>query len=91
MSRHYARKVDTTQADIVAALRACGWMVWVIGEPCDLLCFKAGVWRALETKTPNRANGRYAPRKDQERQNSFIALTNTPRATTPEMALAALQ
>jgi hypothetical protein len=90
MSRHYARKVDTTQADIVNGLRACGWLVWIIEWPCDLLCYRAGVWKTLECKTANRKGGRYKPRKDQMDQNDFCEMTNTPRATSPAAAIAAL-
>jgi len=86
----YAKRVDKTQAEIVAAVRAAGWLVWLIGEPCDALCYRAGVWRTLEIKTPNRANGKYKPRKDQAEQNDFCERTGTPRVTTPHEAVAAL-
>lgn len=86
-----ARKVDMTQAAIVSALRKAGWQVWVIEEPCDLLCFRAGVWKTLECKSP--ANKRGDPRVDkrQVKQNEFLAMTKTPRATSPESAIAALE
>lgn len=85
--RHWARKVDTTQKAIVDAVRKAGWSVWHIEEPCDLLCFKAGVWRTLECKSP--ANKRGDPKRDarQARQDQFIALTATPRVTSAEQAL----
>ncbi len=86
----YARKVDTTQADIVAALRKAGWLVWIISEPCDLLCFRAGQFRTLECKTPRNKAG--DPRRDkrQKAQDEFIALTGTPRVTSAEQALKAM-
>ena len=89
----FARKADATQSAIVAAIRAAGWECWYIGEPADLLCYHhgKGIWRVLEAKTPNRKNGRYHPRKDQAEQNDFCARTNTPRVTSPEAALEALQ
>ena len=87
----YARRTDTTQADIVTALRAAGWLVWIIEEPCDLLCYRGGIWRTLECKTANRKNGGYRPRKDQKEQSDFCALTGTARATSPEAAIAALE
>jgi hypothetical protein len=90
MSRHYARKVDTTQAGIIAALRAAGWLVYPIGEPCDLLCYRAGIWRTLECKTPKNKRGDPREDKRQARQAEFLAMTNTPRATSPEAAIAAL-
>lgn len=86
----YARKVDTTQAEIVEALRKAGWMVWIIEEPCDLLCYRNGVWKTVECKTP--ANKRGDPRLDkrQKAQNVFCTVTGTPRVTSAEAALRAL-
>ncbi len=37
--RRAARKDDNQQA-IVDALRACGALVWVLDEPCDLLVYR---------------------------------------------------
>jgi hypothetical protein len=48
----YAAKVDSTQPAIVKALRKAGVKVWVIGQPCDLLTFWAGLWLPLEVKSP---------------------------------------
>lgn len=88
--RRYARKIDTTQTEIVNALRAVGWQVWFIGEPCDLLCYRAGVWRTLEAKSPRNKRG--DPRRDkrQSKQDEFLAATNTPRVTSAAQAIAAL-
>lgn len=85
-----ARKVDTTQWEIVNALRAVGWLVWFIGEPCDLLCYRAGIWRTLECKTPRNKSG--DPRRDkrQGKQREFLELTSTPIATSGAQAIAAL-
>lgn len=91
MSRRYARKVDTTQAEIVAALRKAGWLVWIIEEPCDLLCFKAGVWRTLECKSPRNKRGDPKRDKRQAKQDEFIELTGTALVTSAEGALAALE
>lgn len=88
--RHYARKVDTTQAVIVEAIRAAGWQVWIIEEPCDLLCFKHGIWKTIECKTPRNKRGDPKRDKRQAKQDEFIADTGTPRVTTPEVALAYL-
>lgn len=88
--RYYARKVDTTQAEIVNALRACGWQVWIIGEPCDLLCYRAGQWKTLECKTPRNKRGDPRHDKRQQKQAEFLAATGTPRATSPAAAIAAL-
>jgi hypothetical protein len=86
----WARKTDTTQEAIVAAIRACGWHVWIIEEPCDLLCFKAGTFKTLECKTPRNRRGDPRMDKRQRAQAAFCALTNTPYVTTPEAALEAL-
>jgi hypothetical protein len=88
----YARRVDTTQTEIVDALRKAGWLVWMIEEPCDLLCYhvERGIWRTLECKTANRKDGTYRPRKDQAQQNIFCCITRTPRVTSAEAALEAL-
>lgn len=86
----YARKTDTSQQAIVAALRACGWLVFCVGEPCDLFAYKNGVWRALEVKTPRNKRGDPRLDKRQAEQAEFCRLTDTPYVTTPEGALQAL-
>lgn len=90
MSRNrYAQKRDTTEPAIVEALEKAGWQVWR-ELPVDLLCFRAGVFKTLECKTPR--NKKLDPRKDKRRvkQDAFIAATGTARVTTPEAALAAV-
>lgn len=91
MIRRFARKVDTTQAAIIEAVRAAGWQVFLIGEPCDLLCFKHGVWKTIECKTPRNKRGDPRLDKRQQKQAEFLAATSTPRVTTPEAALDYLQ
>ena len=87
----FAKRTDTTQAEIVEALRKCGYSCYVIGWPCDLLVYRADIgFRALEVKTPNRKDGSYRPRKDQATQRAFVELTGTPVVTTPQQALDAL-
>ena len=86
----YARKTDTTQADIVSALRSAGWHVWLIGIPCDALCYKNGVFRMLEFKTARNKRGEPRLDKRQTAQAEFCALTGTPYVTSPEQALEAL-
>jgi len=53
--RHAAR-VDSTQSAIVAALRAAGARVWIIGLPVDLLVGVTGakgqIFAFFECKTP---------------------------------------
>lgn len=48
--RTYARKVDENQPQIVAALRAIGVSVWIIGEPVDLMIGYRGRTGAIEIK-----------------------------------------
>ena len=48
--RRYAARKDANQSDVVDALRACGWFVWVQDQPCDLLVGKAGLNLLLEVK-----------------------------------------
>ena len=48
--RHAAR-VDANQAEIVAALRAAGASVWIIGLPVDLLVGFRGQSLLMEVKT----------------------------------------
>jgi hypothetical protein len=51
--RHAAR-VDTNQQAIVAALRAAGAYVWIIGLPVDLLVgYKNHTW-LMEIKTTSK-------------------------------------
>lgn len=87
----YAKRKDDSQDAIVDALRAAGWTVWIIGWPCDLLCYKRGRGlRTLECKTGRGKSRRARIRNDQEAQNAFCELTETPRVTCPEEALLAV-
>ena len=45
-----AARVDATQAEIVAALRAIGATVWIVGLPLDLLVGYAGKTLLMECK-----------------------------------------
>lgn len=89
MRQRYAAKADKAQPDIVKAVKAAGWLTWIIGRPVDLLCYKAGKgFRLMECKT---AQGKKNPKavidKRQREQIEFIEATGTPRVTTPEEAL----
>jgi hypothetical protein len=93
----YALKVDSTQATIKAGLEQAGIRVWIISEPCDLLCYfwckKHGrsCWQPLECKP---LTGKKSPkariRTDQPEQNMFLADTQTPVVTSAMEALLAL-
>ena len=95
--RGYARKQDGTQGDIVAGLRQAGVKVWIIAEPCDLLCrfwcknHRFHCWQTLEVKP---LIGKLAPkarrRTDQPEQDQFLADTQTPVVTSVEEALLTL-
>ncbi len=48
-----AQRIDSNQAEIVAALKRTGCTVEFIGQPLDLLVGRAGVTYLLELKTEN--------------------------------------
>jgi hypothetical protein len=85
----YARKVDASQGQIVAALRKAGISVWIIGEPCDLLTYnpRTQLWKPLEVKPTDLHN---AHRKDQGRQREFMATYAVPIVKTAQEALKAV-
>lgn len=56
-----AAKVDQSQPDIVAALRACGDYVAIIREPVDLLVRTGSVYWTAECKTPGKNAKRRQP------------------------------
>lgn len=90
-----ARKVDSSQTAIVAALRQAGVDVFIIGQPVDLLTHYRGVWRPIEVKPaaePGIRVGRLAIRRrtDQERQSEFIRTFAIPVVRTPLQALEAI-
>lgn len=86
----YALRKDESQDAIVKAIRAAGWLCFVMHEPCDLLCWKQGKgWRVLECKTPTKT-GKRRKRLDQKVQDQFLELTKTPVVLTPFDALLAL-
>jgi len=86
--RHAARS-DTSRAAIVKAIRQCGWHVWDIKRPVDILCWKPGRgFKPLEIKTPSgKKNPKAIIDKRQKDQIEFIELTGTPRVITPEQAI----
>ena len=51
----YAKRVDANQDAIVAALRAAGAYVWIIGLPVDLLVGYAGHTFLVEIKRDSRS------------------------------------
>lgn len=76
---------DSTQTEIVDALRKAGVSVWIIGQPCDLLTHYHGRWQVMECKPlAKRA------RKDQDEQSQFLAAYAVPIVRTPLQAIEAL-
>jgi hypothetical protein len=87
-----AAKVDKSQALIVAALRAAGAFVYVIGRPVDLAVRYRNpeslewLWTLAECKSdrPTSEGGRY---KGSQEQQEFIKLHDVPVWRTPTEAL----
>jgi hypothetical protein len=95
--RRYARKVDSTQAEIVSGLRAAGVHVEIIEEPCDLLCHywsrQAGrfLWQPIECKPlTGKRSLKARIRKDQAAQTDFLTMYRVPVVTSAAEALEAL-
>jgi hypothetical protein len=93
----YARKVDSTQPLIVTGLEQAGVKVYVIEEPCDLLCYfwckkhDRHCWQTLECKPLIGVRHPKARRRtDQPEQNQFLEDTKTPVVTSATEALLAL-
>lgn len=85
-----AAKRDSSETEIVAAIEKAGWQVFR-SLPADLLCFKAGVWKVLEAKSPRNQKGDPRHDKRQKAQAEFLSLTSTPVVVTPQQALDALE
>jgi hypothetical protein len=91
-----AKKVDSSQAEIVAALRSAGVHVEIIGRPVDLLTYYRGRWLPLETKPAAEPGIRVKTRavrrrNDQERQEAFCHTFGVPIVRTAQEALAAVR
>lgn len=78
----YARRIDSSQASIVDALRAAGCTVFIISKPVDLLVTYEGRWQPMECK-PEGAK----PRSDQAIQTALCELLHIPVVKTPQEAL----
>lgn len=50
--QRWAAKSDANQGQIVRALRAAGYRVWIIRRPVDLLVRTKGGWLLMEVKVP---------------------------------------
>lgn len=72
LNRH-AAKADANQPEIVAALRAAGFVVWHIGWPVDLLVGCGRAWLPMEIKA-----GKENENKLTSDQRKFIAVGGGP-------------
>lgn len=95
--RRYARKTDSTQAEIVRGLETAGVKVWVIEEPCDLLCrfwsntTRRFLWQPLECKPlTGKRNPKARIRKDQPAQTAFLQGNDVPVVTSAAEAIEVL-
>ncbi len=95
--QRWATKIDSTQTAIVEGLRQVGVRVWIIRQPCDLLCYlwsnplQRFIWQTLEVKTPyGKRNPKAKMDARQRNQTKFLAETQTPVVTCLEDALIAL-
>lgn len=68
----YAAKPDGNQTEIVEALRAAGYVVWIIGWPVDLLVGTGKAWLPMEVKMPGKDTQLTA------NQRKFIAVGGGP-------------
>ena len=66
MRMRHAARVDASQAEIVAALRAAGAYVWIAGLPLDLIVGFQGKTALVEVKTMTGVKKR--------KQSSYTAL-----------------
>ena len=87
-----AARVDATQAEIVAALRAAGASVWVIGLPVDLLVGHRGRSMLIECKSVT-GKRKPQPARYTDLQREFLATWRggpVATVTDAESALRAL-
>jgi len=77
----YAAKVDGNQAEIVAALRAAGASVWIIGLPVDLAVGFQGKTLLVEIKqTTGKRNPK--PCRHTQLQKDFMMTWNGGAVST---------
>lgn len=79
----YSKRKDSTQGDIVKALRKAGVTVYIQDTPVDLLLNYMGLWSVMECKSKG---GKLTPN-----QKKFLEKhPETPIVETPEEALRAV-
>lgn len=81
-----AARSDSTQRPIVAALRAAGAQVYVLGKPVDLLVRYRGKLYLGDCKPLTWKK----PRKDQAAQTAWMEAWEVPVWRTPDDALSTI-
>ena len=80
-----AARVDANQADIVAALRAIGCSVWVIGLPLDLFIGYRGKTALVEVKTMTGKRSPKPSRHTQLQKDFMLDWKGGPVATVTDI------
>lgn len=93
--RRWAARVDTTQKEIVAALRSAGYHVELIRKPVDLAVrhprWPVNRWMFAEAKTPEGTKTkRVYTRAKMKKQTDFCKDQSIPLWTSAEQALRAV-
>jgi hypothetical protein len=89
-----AARVDSTQRDIIAALKAAGATVEVLKQPLDLLVGYRGTWALVECKSSRyEAQGRVTDTRKRQLEFRERHPNGGPIHTvwTPEQAIDAIQ
>lgn len=88
-----AARVDANQAEIVAALRAAGASVWIIGLPVDLLVGYRQQSMLMEVKTLTGKRNPKPARHTQLQKDFMLSWSGGPVSTVTDVegALTALK
>jgi hypothetical protein len=80
-----AARVDENQAEIVAALRAAGASVWILGLPVDLLVGYAGTTALIECKSLTGKRNPKPARYTQLQKDFMLSWDGGPVATVTDV------
>ena len=69
----YSKQRDLNEPGIVAGLRDAGVLVYLLDDPCDLLCQVGGKWTLMEVKNPEGSGRRLTAK-----QREFWEVANPP-------------
>ncbi len=90
----YGKRRDIAEEAVIEALEKCGWHIWQLDRPCDLLLWHPklgpGVFRMLEVKTGWGKIPKARQDLRQAAQIAFIRTTGTPVVKSAMEALRAL-